>query len=178
MKSSHCPSDGQSSCRFDLNLGAKPYHRKVFPIPHAQKAVFKREVERLVELGVLKPQPHSEWGSPAFIIEKKSGQVRFLTDFREINKRIVRTPWPIPKISDVLQELEGFAFATSIDLNIGYWTIRLDPDAQKIRTIILSWGNYVFLHVSAHECRRVIRYFLREDVGLNAGTNLRAYVPE
>ena len=62
---------------------------------------------------------------------KKSGQVRFLTDFREVNKRIVRTPFPVPKISDVLQELEGFTFAASFDLNMGYWTIRLDLDAQK-----------------------------------------------
>ena len=73
--------------RFNLNLGAKPYHGKVFSIPHAQKAVFKKEVERLVRLGVLKPQPKSECGSPAFIIA--NSQVRFLTDFREVSKRIV-----------------------------------------------------------------------------------------
>jgi len=130
-----------------MNLGAKPYHGRAFPVPHTQKEVFKKEVERLVELGVLKPQPKSEWGSPAFIIAKKNGQVRFLTDFREVNKRIVRTPWPIPKIGSVLQELEGFTFATAIDLNMGYWTIRLDPDAQKICTIILPWGKYSYLRL-------------------------------
>jgi len=132
---------------FDMNLGAKPYHGRAFPVPHTQKEVFKKEVERLVELGVLKPQPKSEWGSPAFIIAKKNEQVRFLTDFREVNKRIVRTPWPIPKIGSVLQELEGFTFATAIDLNMGYWTIRLDPDAQKICTIILPWGKYSYLRL-------------------------------
>ena len=42
---------------FDLNLGAKAYHGRAFPVPHAQKAVFKKEVERLVGLGVLKLQP-------------------------------------------------------------------------------------------------------------------------
>ena len=132
---------------FDMNLGAKPYHGRAFPVPHTQKEVFKKEVERLVELGVLKPQPKSEWGSPAFIIAKKNGQVRFLTDFREVNKRIVRTPWLISKIGSVLQELEGFTFATAIDLNMGYWTIRLDPDAQKICTIILPWGKYSYLRL-------------------------------
>ena len=139
----------------DLNIGAKPYHGKAFPIPHPQKVVFKKGVERLVRLGVLKPQPHSEWGSPACMIAKKNGQVRFLADFREVNKRIVRTPWPIPKISDVLQELEGFTFATSIDLNMGYWTIRLDPDAQKICMYYYSPLGKVFLHASAHGCHRV-----------------------
>ncbi len=42
----------------------------------------------------------------------------------------------------VLEELEGFTFATALDLNMGYYTIRLDPDASKICTIIFPWGKY------------------------------------
>ena len=80
-------------------------------------------------------------GLPSVHNCKKSGQVRFLTDFREVNKRIVRTPFPIPKISDVLQELEGFTFATTIDLNMGYWTIRLDPDTQKYALLSSTGGS-------------------------------------
>ena len=96
------------------------YHGQAFPVPHAQKAVFKKEVKRLVGLGVLKPQPRSEWGSPAVIIAIKDGTVRLITVFREVNKRIVRTSFPIPKISDTLHELEGFTFSTTIDLGMGY----------------------------------------------------------
>ncbi len=44
----------------------------------------------------------------------------------------------------VLQELEGFTFATALDLNMGYYTIRLDPDASKICTIIFPWGKYSY----------------------------------
>ncbi len=38
-----------------------------------------------------------------------------------------------------MQELEGFSFATALNLNMGYYTIRLDPDASKICTIIFPW---------------------------------------
>jgi len=107
----------------------------------------KKEVERLVELGVLKRQPSSEWASPTFIIPKKNKTVRFISDFREVNKRLVRTPFPIPKISTVLQEMEGFTYASALDLNMGYYTIRLDSDAQKICTIILPWGKYSYLRL-------------------------------
>jgi hypothetical protein len=62
--------------------------------------------------------------------------------FWEVNKRLVRKPFPIPKISTVLQELEGFTFATALDLNKGYYTIRLDIDASKICTIIFPWEKY------------------------------------
>ena len=58
--------------KFNLQLGAKPYHGKPCPVPHSQEAVFRREVERLCQIGVLKRQPESEWGSPAFIIPKSN----------------------------------------------------------------------------------------------------------
>jgi hypothetical protein len=43
-----------------------------------------------------------------------------------------------------LQELEGFTFATALDLIMGYYTIRLDPDSSKICMIIFSWGKYSY----------------------------------
>jgi hypothetical protein len=70
--------------------------------------------------------------------------VRTISDFRELSKRIVRKPYPIPKISIILQELEGFTYVTALDLNMGYYTIRLDPMASKICTIIFPWGKYSY----------------------------------
>ncbi len=103
-----------------------------------------KEVERLCQLGVLERQPASEWALPSFIIPKKDKTVCFLSDFWEVNKRLVRKPFPIPKISTVLQEIKRFSYATTLDLNMGYYTIRLDPDASKICTIIFPWGKYSY----------------------------------
>ena len=76
---------------------------------------------------------------------KKDNTVRFISDFREVNEQLVRKLFPIPTISTVLQDLEGFTFETALDLNMGYYTICLDPDASKISTIIFPWGNYSYL---------------------------------
>ena len=99
---------------FEIKDGAKPHHGKVYPVPHAHKETLKKELNRLCELGVLEWQPESEWASPSFIVPKKDQTVRFLSDFREVNKRIVQKPFPLPKMSTVLQELEGFTFATAL----------------------------------------------------------------
>jgi hypothetical protein len=129
---------------FQLKEGASLYHGQAFPVPKIHKDTLIKEVERLVKLGVLEWQPASEWASPLFIIPKKNRTVCFLSNFGEVNKRLIRKPFPIPKISMVLQELEGFTFATALDLNMGYYTIRLDPDASKICTVIFPWGKYSY----------------------------------
>jgi hypothetical protein len=54
-------------------------------------------------------------------------------------------PYPIPKIAQMLQELEKFAYSTSLDLKMGYYTIKLDYDAQKLCTIVTPFGNYQYL---------------------------------
>ena len=137
-----------SPVHLQLKEGIQPYNGKAYPVPKIHRDVLKNEVERLEKLGVLKRVPDSEYGSPSFIIPKPgSSRVRFLTDFREINKRLIRKPWPLPKISIIFQELEGFKWATALDLNMGYYTIRLDQDLSKICTIILPWGKYAYLRL-------------------------------
>ena len=124
----------------------KPYHGRPYPIPHKHKAVLMKEIKQLCNIGVLDWQPSSQWALLTFIKPKKDSTVRTISDFRELSKCIVRKPYPIPKISTILQELEGFTYATALDLdlNMGYYTIRLDPTASKMCTIIFPWGKYSY----------------------------------
>lgn len=128
----------------ELREGVKPYHAKPYSVPRAYEQTFRREVERLVRIGVLKKVNRSEWAAPTFLIPKKDLTVRFISDFRELNKRIKRKPFPIPKIQDMLLKLEGFQWATSLDLNMGYYHIRLDPMSRSYCTIVLPWGKYEY----------------------------------
>jgi hypothetical protein len=57
-----------------------------------------------------------------------------------------RMPYPIQKIAKILQELEKFAYATSLDLNMGYYTTKLDSDTNKLCTIVTPFG-YKYLRL-------------------------------
>jgi hypothetical protein len=129
---------------FELKEGSKPYHGRPYPIPKIHKATLMKEVNCLVAIGVLKWQPLSKWASPSFIISMENQTVRTMSDFRELNKCIAGKPYPIPKISTTLQELGGFTYATTLDLSMGYYNIRLDPTSAKMCTIIFPWGKYLY----------------------------------
>ena len=135
-----------------LKPGVEPYHARSFPIPKCYEETLRQEVERLVKIGVLKKVNRSEWAAPTFIIPKKDGTVRFISDFRELNKRIRRQPFPLPKIQDLLLKLEGFSYATSLDLNMGYYHIELDMFSKELCTIILPWGKYEYQRLPMGLC--------------------------
>jgi len=125
-----------------LKEGAEPYHARPFSVPKAYELTLRKEIERLCKIGVLKRVNRSEWAAPSFIIPKKDKTVRFINDFRELNKRIKRLPFPIPKIQDLLLKLEGFQYATSLGLNMGYYHIKLDAESARMCTLVFPWGKY------------------------------------
>ena len=110
--------DGQLSqwdtepVEFEFIKDAKPHSQRLFPVPHIHKETFKKELLRLVKIGVLEVVRESEWGSPTFIIPKKDGKVRFISDFRKLNAKLKRKPYPLPRIAELLQDLSGFTHAT------------------------------------------------------------------
>ena len=78
-------------------------------------------------MGYFKKVNHSEWEAPILIQPKKNGTVQFLSDFRKLNQRICRKPFSIPKIKDMLLNLEGIKYASYLDLNMGYYHIEFSP---------------------------------------------------
>src|SRR6478609_2930234 len=87
-----------------------------------------------------------------FTISKPDGSLRSLADLQELNKKIKWLPFPIPKIQDMLQKLEGFMWATSLDLNMGYYHIKLTPNASRLCTVVLPWGKYEYLRLPMGLC--------------------------
>ena len=128
----------------ELREDTKPFHGRPYQVPKAYEPALKNEIEHLVKLNVLKMVNHSEWGAPCFPIPKKDGTIRFITGFRELNKKVKRTHFPLPKIQDMLLKMEGFKYATSLDLNMGYYYIKLDADNRKLCTIVLPWVKYEY----------------------------------
>jgi hypothetical protein len=101
----------------------------------------RKEIVRLVDIGVLEEDYSYEWSSPSYAIPKKNGTIRVATDFRKLNLLLKHHPFPIPKIgkTGMILSMEGFAFASALNLNMSYYHTKLDADSQKLCTIVFPW---------------------------------------
>ena len=92
----------------ELKKNVKPFHAKAYRIPHAILLVLKKEVEQLEEIRVLSKKKNSKWAAPSFAIPKKDMTIRFISDFRQLNKSVQRKLFPLPHIRDLLDSTAEF----------------------------------------------------------------------
>jgi hypothetical protein len=105
----------------DLMPVAVPKHCRPYAIPVIYLEAFKRESIHLIKIGILSPQGASEWASPTFIIPKKDGRVRWVSDLRELNKVVKRKHYPLPITGDILRRRKGYKFFTKLDISMHYY---------------------------------------------------------
>ena len=134
------------TAKIDIELipGAKPIYQSPYPVSFKRKALFQRELNNMIADGVFTRIGESEWGFPSFIIPKKDGRVRWLSDFRKLNKLIVRKPFPLPKIQDILQQRGKYTYFTKIDLSMMFYCFELSERSKRICVISTEENNYSY----------------------------------
>ena len=128
----------------DLDPSVPPYRSRYYPVPHSQMAIFKNELDRLVSIGVLTKTGRAEWIAGTFIHPKKDGRVRWLSDFRALNKALKRKVYPLPRISDILKRRKGYRYLTKLDISMQYYTFELDEESSELCTIATPFGLYKY----------------------------------
>ncbi|KAF5477291.1 hypothetical protein F2P56_003941, partial [Juglans regia] len=127
----------------DLELGAAPVHKAPYRMAPAELKELKTQLQELVDKGFIQPSS-SPWGVPVLFVKKKDGTLRMCIDYRELNKVTIKNKYPLPRIDDLFDQLQGAAVFSKIDLRSGYHQLRIrDKDVPKtaFRT---RYGHYEF----------------------------------
>lgn len=128
----------------DLVPGSSPPNRPPYRVSAAQQEEIMSQVHDLLQKGLIQPSS-SPFCSPVLLVQKKDGSWRMCIDYRALNKITIKNRFPIPRIDDILDRLQGASCFSQIDLKSGYHQIRIAPGDIHKTAFRTTFGLYEFL---------------------------------
>ncbi|KAI3739234.1 hypothetical protein L2E82_29633 [Cichorium intybus] len=138
------PPIRQVEFRIDLVPGASPIARAPYRLAPTEMREVMSQLEELLDKGFIRPSS-SPWGAPVLFVKKKDGTMRMCIDYRELNKVTIKNRYPLPRINDLFDQLQGASYFSKIDLRSGYHQVRVKDEDVCKTAFRTRYGHYEFL---------------------------------
>ncbi|GJU82977.1 putative reverse transcriptase domain-containing protein [Tanacetum coccineum] len=137
------PPQRQVEFRIDLFPGATPVAKSPYRLAPSEMQELSEQLQELKDKGFIWPS-HSPWGAPVLFIKKKDGSMRMCIDYRELNKLTVKNRYPLPRIDDLFDQLQGERYFYKMDLWSGYHQLRVHEDDIPKTAFRTRYGHFEF----------------------------------
>ncbi|XP_060968470.1 uncharacterized protein LOC133036019, partial [Cannabis sativa] len=131
----------------DLIPGAEPVSKAPYRMAPAELKELKIQLQGMLDLGFTRPSV-SPWGAPVLFVKKKDGTLRMCIDYRELNKLTIKNKYPLPRIDDLFDQLQGKMVFSKIELRSGYHQLRIREEDIPKTPFRTRYGHYEFLVMS------------------------------
>ncbi|KAJ0489851.1 putative nucleotidyltransferase, Ribonuclease H [Helianthus annuus] len=138
------PPHRQVEFQIELAPGAAPIARAPYRLAPSELEELSKQLQELLEKGFIRPSS-SPWGAPVLFVKKKDGTFRMCIDYRELNKVTVKNRYPLPRIDDLFDQLQGSSYYSKIDLRSGYHQLRVREEDVSKTAFRTRYGHYEFL---------------------------------
>ncbi|GJU52324.1 putative reverse transcriptase domain-containing protein [Tanacetum coccineum] len=129
--------------QIDLIPGAAPVARAPYRLAPSEMKELSEQLQELSDKGFIRPSS-SPWGAPVLFVKKKDGSFRMCIDYRELNKLTVKNRYPLPRIDDLFDQLQGSSIYSKIDLRSGYHQLRVREQDIPKTAFQTRYGHYEF----------------------------------
>ncbi|MCO5569414.1 hypothetical protein L7F22_023126 [Adiantum nelumboides] len=138
------PKRGDDDHMIELIPRSLPPNKPPYRVSQAQQEEIMRLVNELVEKGMVRPSS-SPFCSPLLLVQQNDGTYRMCVDYRELNRITIKNRFPVPRVEDLFDELQGSTYFSRIVLKSGYHQIRIvDEDIVKT-ACCTTFGLYEYL---------------------------------
>ncbi|GJS67962.1 putative reverse transcriptase domain-containing protein [Tanacetum coccineum] len=137
------PPTRQVEFQIDLVPGAAPVARAPYRLAPSEMKELSEQLKELSDKGFIRPSS-SPWGAPVLFVKKKDGSFRMCIDYRELNKLTVKNRYPLPRIDDLFDQLQGSSVYSKIDLRSGYHQLRVREEDVPKTAFRTRYGHYEF----------------------------------
>ncbi|GKA27912.1 putative reverse transcriptase domain-containing protein [Tanacetum coccineum] len=137
------PPARQVEFQIDLVPGAEPVAQAPYRLAPSEMKELAEQLQEISDKGFIRPSS-SPWGSPVLFVKKKDGSFCMCIDYRELNKLTVKNRYPLPRIDDLFDQLQGSSVYSKIDLRSGYHQLRVCEEDIPKTAFKTRYGHYEF----------------------------------
>nr|GEV86101.1 putative reverse transcriptase domain-containing protein [Tanacetum cinerariifolium] len=137
------PPPRQVEFRIDFIPGDTPVARVPYRLAPPEMKELARQLQELSEKGFIRPSS-SPWGAPVLFVKKKDESFRMYIDYRELNKLTVKNHYPLLRIDDLFDQLQGSSVYLKIYLRTGYHQLCIREEDIPISAFRTRYGDYEF----------------------------------
>ncbi|GJU32429.1 putative reverse transcriptase domain-containing protein [Tanacetum coccineum] len=137
------PPAQQVEFQIDLVPGAAPVARALYRLAPAELQELSTQLQELSDRGFIRPSS-SPWGAPVLFVKKKDGSFRMCIDYRKLNRLTVKNRYPLPRIDDLFDQLQGSRVYSKIDMRSGYHQLRVQEEDIPKTVFRTRYGHYEF----------------------------------
>ncbi|GKB49409.1 putative reverse transcriptase domain-containing protein [Tanacetum coccineum] len=137
------PPQRQVEFRIDLVPGVTLVAKSPYRLAPSEMQELSGQLQELQDKGFIRPS-HSPWGAPVLFVKKKDGSLRMCIDYRELNKLTIKNRYPLPRIDDLFDQLQGSRYFSKIDLRSGYHQLRVHEDDIPKTAFRTRYGHFEF----------------------------------
>ncbi|GJU20680.1 putative reverse transcriptase domain-containing protein [Tanacetum coccineum] len=137
------PPARQVEFQIDLVPGAAPVAQAPYWLAPSEMKELAEQLQEIFEKGFIRPNS-SPWGAPVLFVKKKDGSFRMCIDYHELNKLTVKNRYPLPRIDDLFDQLQGSSVYSKIDLRSGYHQLRVRKEDITKTAFRTRYGHYEF----------------------------------
>ncbi|XP_061395568.1 uncharacterized protein LOC133331186 [Musca vetustissima] len=121
----------------------EPICLKPYRIPFAKRAIVSDIVNELLKYEIIR-YSNSPYASPVVLVEKKNGESRLCVDYRLLNSKTVKTPFPMPVLEEQFAQLAGNQIFTTLDMKMGYHQLEIEEASKKYTAFVTTDGHYEY----------------------------------
>jgi transposase InsO family protein len=112
-------------------------------IPPKDFQEVREHIKDLLQKGVIQ-ESCSPYSAPVVIVRKRDGSIRLCIDYRRLNGKTVKDAYPLPRVLDTFDSLQGANFFSTLDLASGYHQIAMDPTDREKTAFTTPFGLFEF----------------------------------
>nr|GEZ12768.1 putative reverse transcriptase domain-containing protein [Tanacetum cinerariifolium] len=120
-----------------------PIARAPYRLAPSKMKELAEQLQELTDKGFIRTSS-SPWGASILFVKKKDGSFQMCIDYRELNKLIVKNRYPLPRIDDIFDQLQGSSIYSKIHLRSGYHQLRVREEDIPKTTFRTRYGHYEF----------------------------------